>query len=68
MIPEVLFPAMSIDVGKLVQVKVEKTMEGSIKPHAVKYWSYALAYTDLKQVLVGVILVEHTGDSKKYTR
>ena len=43
-------------------------MEGSIKPQAVKYWCYALAYTDLKQVLVGVILVEHTGDSKKYTR
>ena len=38
-----------------------------VKAHAVKYWSYALAYTDLKQVLVGVILVEHTGDSKKYT-
>ena len=41
-------------------------MEGSIKPQAVKNWCYALAYTDLKQVLVGVILVEHTGDSKKY--
>lgn len=67
MIHEVLFPAVSTDVGQLVQVKVEKTMEGSIKPQAVKYWCYALAYTDLKQVLVGVILVEHTGDSKKYT-